>query len=156
MDEQKPNNTEPMDTDLDRLVDSALAKYAAVEPRAGLESRIFANLRADRSGVPERSWWRWGLAAAVATMFVIALALALRPGKSSKPTIASHPDVTVQPVLKPEEPIVSPNQVAVKDMPKPFHRARTHSHSLEATTALTPKLDQFPSPRPLTEQEKMA
>ena len=33
---------------LDRDLDAALAKYAAVEPRAGLEDRVLANLRAER------------------------------------------------------------------------------------------------------------
>lgn len=154
MEEQKPNR-DSRNADLDRILDTALAKYAAVEPRAGLEGRILANLRAERSQVRSRSWWKWGLAAAVAAMFVIALALALRPGKSSKPTIASHANLTVQPAHKPEEPSMSRDRIAVKDMPKPVHRLRIHSYS-QTTTALVPKLDQFPSPRPLTEQEKMA
>ena len=32
--------------DLDRALDAALAKYTSVEPRAGLDERILANLRA--------------------------------------------------------------------------------------------------------------
>ena len=153
MAEQKPNNKELRDTELDRLLDSALAKYAAAEPRAGLESRILANLRAARSRVPERSWWRWGLAA-VAAVFVIALALAFRPGKSSKPTIASHPDVTVQPAPEQEHKFVSQDHGAVRDAPKPVRKRPRRRYSSEIQLAArVPKLDQFPSPQPLSEQE---
>jgi hypothetical protein len=34
--------------DLDRLLDAALAKYAQVEPRSGLENRVLATLHAER------------------------------------------------------------------------------------------------------------
>ncbi len=36
--------------ELDRMLDAALAKYAAAEPRAGLEARVLANLRARDAG----------------------------------------------------------------------------------------------------------
>jgi hypothetical protein len=34
--------------EFDRMLDAALAKYAAVEPRTGLEERVLANLRPSR------------------------------------------------------------------------------------------------------------
>ncbi len=69
--------------ELDRMLDAALAKYAAVEPRTGLEDRILANLRAERTRVPDRAWWRWSVAGALAAVVVVALALAWRSGKPS-------------------------------------------------------------------------
>ena len=63
--------------ELDRVLDAALAKYAAVEPRTGLEERVLANLR---SAAPSANgtWWRWSFAAAAAAVLLIALTLAWR------------------------------------------------------------------------------
>lgn len=157
MDEQKSKNAEPLDADLDRTLDAALAKYATVEPRAGLEGRILANLRAERSRAPERSWWAWGLAAAAAAVFVVAIVLALRPGKALKPVIADHHSVPVQPAGKPEQPSAREEHAAVT-LHKPSHQRRSRPQTSESqvVAARVPKLDQFPSPRPLTEQEKLA
>ena len=156
MAEQKPNNAGPMDSDLDRILDAALAKYSAVEPRAGLEGRILANLRAERAPDSVRSWWRWSLAAVVAAVFVIALAMAFRPGKSSKPTIASHPDVTVQPAHEPEQRFANGDHGTDRNAPKPVRKHRNRPDSAEIQVAArTPKLDQFPSPQPLSEQEQI-
>ena len=41
--------------EFDRMLDAALAKYAAVEPRTGLEERVLANLRAEQARVPDHA-----------------------------------------------------------------------------------------------------
>jgi hypothetical protein len=154
MAEKKPNNAGPGDSDLDRTLDGVLAKYAAVEPRAGLEGRILANLRAERGDVPERSWWSWGLAAAVAAVFVVAIAIALRPEKPSKPTIADDHQVPAQTVHEPEQRLASDHHGVVKDSLKPRHKRQDAPHSWETRVAVrTPRLNQFPSPQPLSEEE---
>lgn len=156
MDDQKPNNTKPRDADLDRLMDAALAKYAAVEPRAGLESRILANLSAERSRVPDRSRWKCGLAAAVAAVFVIAIALVVRPGKTSKPTGADRQNVAIQGTREPERQFTSEQHMAVKHSATPVRRQRNRRSSSDIEVAARiPKLDQFPSPQPLSEQEQI-
>ena len=152
MDEQRLNNTEPQDVNLDRILDAALAKHAAVEPRAGLEGRVLANLRAERSRPAERYWRSWGLAGAVAAVSVIAIALALRPEKPAKPTIADHHNVPAQTVHEPEPRVAGDNHGVVKDLLKPGYKRQNVPHSLELAVR-TPKLDQFPSPQPLSEQE---
>ena len=45
MDDQQRRNLQA--DDLDRTLDAALANYAAVEPRAGLEDRILVRVRAE-------------------------------------------------------------------------------------------------------------
>ncbi len=50
-------NAEDRERELDRWLDEALARYSDVEPRAGLEQRILANLEARRQA--SRPWWRW-------------------------------------------------------------------------------------------------
>ena len=52
--------------DLNRALDSALARYRAVEPREGLEERILANVRAADTRSMQRTWWHWGFTAALA------------------------------------------------------------------------------------------
>ena len=74
---------------LDRMLEAALAKYAAAEPRPGLEDRVLANLRAERTRMPVHAWWRWSVAAVLAVV-IVAMALAWRSGKSSLPVVADH------------------------------------------------------------------
>ena len=136
---------------LDRELDAALAKYAAVEPRAGLEARVLANLRADRARVPVRAWWRWGAAVAV---LVIAVALLWRWEKPSRPVVVVHPTNTMQGVQEQPKQFVSncAESSGVHSVSTTPARKITR-HTSPVVAAAVPKLDQFPSPQPLTEQE---
>ena len=148
--------------ELDHALDAALAKYAAVEPRAGLEDRILANLRTERLRVPDRAWWRWGVAGALAAVVVLALGLAWRSTRPSQPVVKLRPTPTLQSAQKPAP------QPASNAGGKPTRRNQPGPHRLVAAQGTTvhrarpeviasadPKLDQFPSPRPLSEQEKI-
>jgi hypothetical protein len=144
---------------LDRELDAALAKFAAVEPRTGLENRILANLRAERTHAAQHSSWRWPVAAALGAMIVVvAISLAWRSRKPDQNITTQHPPAIVQP------PEHAGTQVAKNDAPKsirphdtrPRRRLTTLAVSSAATIVATaPKLDQFPSPQPLSEQEKI-
>jgi hypothetical protein len=97
--------------ELDLQVDAALAKYTSVEPMAGLDDRILANLRAERAQVPERAWWRWAVAGALATVAVVALTLAWRSGKSSLPVVADHSSAATQASKEPATQVISSGRV---------------------------------------------
>lgn len=153
MAEQDRNTTNQNQTtdDIDRALDAALARYASVEPRAGLEARVLANLRTESSESLSRIWWGWSLAAGA--IAVAALALALSLGKHSPKVIAVHPPVTTKGApsginvasgnaVRPQEPIRT--HKTVKRAPRPT-----------AVAEANPKLDQFPSPQPLSEQERI-
>jgi hypothetical protein len=142
--------------ELDRMLEATLAKYAAVEPRAGLEERVLANLRAERAGIPDRAWWRWGLAGALtAVVLVVALALAWRSGKPSPQQIVQHPSTIEQSPNVPQMPIVARDgHPAVQPVIGPTHTAGGRHARPAAMAEANPKLDVFPSPRPLSEQEK--
>ena len=147
--------------ELDHTLDAALAKFAAVEPRAGLEERILANLRAERSRVLDRAWWRWSAAGALAVVIVVAVALAWRSGKPSHGVIANHSSTMPHAAKHPTTPIVAngrENQVRGNHA-RPQQRVarrRTAVHRPQSIVAsANPKLDRFPSPQPLSEQEKI-
>ncbi len=146
-----------MHDEVDRGLDAALAKYAAAEPREGLEGRILANLRAERAQAPQGAWWQWRIAGVLTAAIVVALALAWRSGNPSPPVIANHPSATVPDVehvrsnggLEPDEGIGPPPAV------HPAIRHGMHHVSVTAIATANPKLDQFPSPQPMSEQEEL-
>jgi hypothetical protein len=149
-------NEQPSEKDaLDVALDAALRKYSAVEPRAGLEQRILAQLQTECSRLPNRSWWRWSAAGAIAALLAFTLTLAWR---SSRTTTA-----VVRPLSTPIERVRnSTTRVAVdggtQATPaiRPQHRVARHRSSQPLLAADEPKLDQFPSYRPLSEHEKLA
>jgi hypothetical protein len=150
----------PNEHDLDVALDAALAKYSAVEPRAGLEERVLAHMREEQTRYAERGWWRWGFAAAVVAIFVVAVALAWRSGKTSQLVIANRPSVLAP---SPKAPAVAVDASAdasnKKNAVRPRERVSIHRSAHlsphAAVMATVPKLDQFPSPQPLSEQEKI-
>lgn len=148
---------------LDRSLDAALAKYSTVEPRAGLEARILANLRAEQDKTPVRSWWRWGLATALATLAVVVVALAWRSGKPAQVAIEHHASTTQQQTTAPNSPqpetqtlVNQPANSVHSDQTAPTRIAAARRAPARAARTREPKLDRFPSPEPLTEQEKLA
>jgi hypothetical protein len=138
--------------ELDRLLDSALAKYSTVEPRSGLEERVLANLQAERKNDPSRVRWQWGLAAVLAAVVVAALSFSWRLETTKDPSVAGHPAVRDSSSRIPER------QMARHDLntetPQRFELAhRKTPHPIAPIPVAGPKLDQFPSPQPLSEQE---
>jgi hypothetical protein len=137
--------------DLDSVLDAALAKYAAVEPRAGLEERILANLQSPQARVPNRAWWPWSVAGAWAAVVVVVLTLAWRSAQPPHLSVSNHSSTTAQSPRQPEA-LVAPSLGGNQDRGNKVRRATVQ---LRAVIAINPKLDQFPSPQPLSEQEKM-
>jgi hypothetical protein len=167
---RRVSENRPLENDrLDRELDAALAKYAAVEPRAGLEERVLASLRAEREHAAVRVWWRWpalGLAAAVLVVAAISLMGKLgmgRPGMGrsgrSTPAITAHrPPTTGQGAKQPGTRIAT-NDVGIPIRPAlptvPKRPARHSARPPQAIVANGPRLDHFPSPRPLSDEEKL-
>jgi hypothetical protein len=141
---------EPEDKNqLDQWLYSALKQYGEAEPRAGLEGRVLANLRAANVRASAKRTW-WPVWAAVAAGIAIAGVSFVAFGNKS----AKKETVAVQrPSLRlPKAPIAtSPAPVLISSASrKPAHRP-----SVRAVKAPEPRLDQFPAPRPLTQQEEM-
>ena len=145
--------------ELDRMLNAALAKYAAVEPRTGLEERVLSTLRAEQAHVSDRAWWRWGAIAARVAVFLVTLALTWRSDKQPHPVVANRPVFTTQP---PKERTIHTVSNAQSSGVRPVRIRPDAARKVAVppsppTLAITrpPKLDQFPSPQPLSEQEKI-
>lgn len=142
--------------ELDRMLDAALAKYAAAEPRAGLEARVLANLRTERARVADRTWWRWGLAAAALAVVVVTVALDWRSGRPSLPVVKNHPSAPAHVSKEPKRQVASNGVGSGVRLPRPGTAPKvTVSPNIPIANAPHPKLGQFPSPQPLSEQEKI-
>jgi hypothetical protein len=140
---------------LDRELDAALAKYAAVEPRIGLEERILANLRAKRERSATNSWWRWPAVAALSALFLVTGVFAWKSRKPAQ-NIAAHVLITSQTNAHDVTPNAPQDGVAAFPSRKTGagRQLKTPSRRAPAPVlASAPKLEQFPSPQPLSEQE---
>jgi len=137
----------------ERELDAVLTKYAAAEPREGLESRILANLQAERIQAPNRAWWRWSLAALTAIVILVAT-LVWRIGPSQH-EVMNHIPATVEAPKAPTVQVASTSSSAPARANHAAIRNTQPHHSLPTVAAALPKLDQFPSPQPLSEQEKL-
>ena len=150
----------PERDELDRLIDSELARYA--EPRAGLEQRILARVEADavrRPGIPGR-WQRWVLAGAMATMAIAAVFVSTSrqstPNETSA-TTARTMRPRPAPITTAKEPVP---EIHVQVRPLPRVAKMQHSgiripvQTAGANRSRYPKLDVFPAPQPLSEEEQ--
>jgi hypothetical protein len=134
--------------EIDRALDLALAKYAAAEPRTGLEERVLASLHAELEHARDHAWGRWGVVAVFATIVLVVLGLAwitMRPA----PAIARRP-----PSLAPSAESPTP-QTAPTRPPARGPAAKAVAHRSRPAAPAYPKLDQFPSPQPLSDQERI-
>jgi hypothetical protein len=151
-------NQQDLENDrLDRELDAELAKFAKAEPRAGIEERVLANLRAEQARTAEHLWWRWPALAALAGLIVVFASLAWRL-QTRGHNIASHSPAATQTPEHIGTQLVNNGGRGSMRLPEAGsgRRLRRHAISHPATfVASTPRLDQFPSPQPLSEQEKM-
>lgn len=139
--------------DLDRILDAALAKHASAEPRPGLEDRILAKVRSDAVPTTQHAWWYFGIAVALAAI-LLAAAINRRSPKlfleSARRTAPARPNPSAM-----DPPKLNPD--AGRSQPQtPIHIAKTTATPVgKPRVPKNPKLDVFPSPHPLSEQEQM-
>ena len=139
----------------DEMLDSLLANYSSAEPRPGLETRILANLReAEEEKAPQGSWdFRWLWAGMVTAAIIVAAVLIGGRHRVEPPThvIVKTSPVAPQPEIQPHAPIV--RQETAK-----LHRRKSSTvptAQRNATLALSERPANFPTPAPLSEQERM-
>jgi hypothetical protein len=142
---------------LGRELDAALAKYASVDPRPGLENRVLASLRAEQLARPNHTWWRWGLAGALAAIVIVAVVLAWKSGEPAHPVVAQRSLQTTQSPRTPATPAGSnfESNRARPSAPRSVREGSPHRRHPATPAPALPKLDQFPS-RQAPSQEELA
>jgi len=143
------------DKRVDEMLDSLLANYSSAEPRPGLETRILANLQGAAGNESPAGWWnfKWIWAGMVAAAIVMAAVLINGRHRIEPPT---HVIVKTSPAI-PQPEIQAHAPIARQET------ARVHRHKpltvptaqRNATLALTKRPAVFPTPTPLSEQEKL-
>ena len=142
---------------LDRELDAALAQYGAGEPKAGLEQRVLTNLQAEREKIASRTWWRWPVTVALAAAVTIAVSVSLtwRSAKTSPVVSVDRPPTSVESGGQNGQLLAGD----VRNPPPLISSARRNQTNRDRrrqpTVAAGPKLEQFPSPQPMSEQEKI-
>jgi hypothetical protein len=144
--------------DLDLLLDSALATYADPGPDSGLENRVLAALSAVQSEprtvitLRSRRWLPWAIAVPIAASLLLLWLLIAhhRQLPTSAPQQARQ--FAPGPIAPPAAP---PNQLR-RAVPR-RHTVRITQPPSSVQTAQAaplPKLDVFPTPKPLTPEEQ--
>jgi xanthosine utilization system XapX-like protein len=134
---------------LDDWLDNALRQYGNAEPRIGLESRILANMEAAGKRALLGCSYGWLLAATSAAALLIGIWFGIWHRPQSAPK--------AQPILKIAGDVGK--QIGSKIIPaargrhKGMQRRRQVNEASTVELAGAPKLEQFPSPRPLSQQE---
>ena len=143
------------DKQMDEMLDSMLANYSAAEPSPGLETRILANLREAEKKEAPHGWWnfKWIWAGAVAAAIIVAAVLI-----SGRHRVAPPTNVVVrtsQPV--PPTRRIQPHAPTTHHETARIHRRKPSTPTLpqNATLALRDRPAVFPTPTPLSEQEKL-
>jgi hypothetical protein len=139
---------------IDDMLDSLLANYSSAEPRPGLETRILANLR-EAEKKASQGWWnfKWLWAGVVTGAIIVAAVLISGRHRVAPPTNV---------VVKSSQPAPQPeNQRHVPIAPKETAKVPRHKPSTAPTAqqsaalALSQRPAIFPTPTPLSEQEKL-
>jgi len=138
---------------LDELLEASLERYGGGEPRAGLEMRIMAGVRS-RQGAARRLRLVWatavcaGLLAAVVLVFHSARA----PGRHSTTSASGAHKTPLQAAKAPASPGSASARLGTPRLVRgPKEKPRTPKPGVRATR----RPEQFPTPMPLTEQEKL-
>jgi hypothetical protein len=140
---------------IDDMLDSLLANYSSAEPRPGLETRILANLQGAAGNESPAGWWnfKWIWAGMVTAAIIVAAVLISGRHRVAPPTNV---------VVKSSQPAPQPeNQRHVLIAPKETAKVPRHKPSTapiaqqSAALALSQRPAVFPTPTPLSEQEKL-
>jgi hypothetical protein len=139
---------------IDDMLDSLLANYSSAEPRPGLETRILANLREAEEKKASQGWWnfRWVWAGAVAAAIIVAAVLINgrhRVEPSTHAILKTSPSVP-QPEIQAHAPAVRNETVRIRP-----RKSLAPTRPQNAALALSERPAVFPTPTPLSEQEKL-
>jgi hypothetical protein len=141
------------DKRMDEMLDSLLANYSSEEPRQGLETRILANLRESASSEASHRWWnfKWLWAGVVMAAIIVAAMLTGKRQHVMPPTnvLVRTTQPVPQPEIQPHTPIARQETARL-----PRHKRSMPALPQNATLAPSQRPAVFPTPTPLSEQER--
>jgi hypothetical protein len=150
---------------MDDMLDSLLAGYSSAEPRPGLETRIMATLRDAESREALRGGWnlKWVWAgAALAAVIVAGLLIGIKRHVAPAPrTVVQTTQPAVrQPVIQHpivQQPAIQSSIPAAVGSERVIHRHKdlTPGPQQNVALALSQRPAVFPTPTPLSEQERL-
>jgi hypothetical protein len=144
-------NADDRERQLEHWLDDALRGYSDVEPRAGLEQRVLANLETRQC--ERRPWWQWALVPAAVAIAISAAVLLI---ERTRPLPPASPVARVAPrVSAPAKGVPAVRQVVhPASPPAGVHRSAPPPMQVAlAQRDRPPRLNAFPSPAPLSPQE---
>jgi hypothetical protein len=147
----------PEHDQFDLAVQSALSSYGDPGPESGLDERILARIDAEGVVRPRQRWIPWVIAAPIAAGLLLLLVLSSH--SKTEPQFVRHDGA-----LKMQAPLIQQLQTAkaipeASKLPRPARREcdlALHNQSTAGAgnAAPLPKLDVFPTPQPLTPEER--
>jgi len=132
----------------DDVLEGALKRYGDVQPRAGIEGRVLANLAAREQRRLIRWRWMWAASGAAALAVALAVWLSHSPGGQAPHQAAVQEEEAILAAPVPAPKAVLPGSGEAR------HVRRTR-RPLRVAVEAEAKLPRFPSPRPIGEQELM-
>ena len=152
---------EDREHEIDRWLDDAVAQYAKAEPRPGLEGRILARVAEARRESSQKLRWWGALALSAAAILVAALVWHAQTEPTQVPDSGvarvTAPTATKEHDASGQQLGSSAKQAASEKPPSTIAQSRLPRgvHAVVVENIAWPKLERFPTPQPLSDQEQM-
>jgi hypothetical protein len=149
---------------LDNILDEALSTYRDAEPLAGIEDRVLQRITA-RCETKRRLWWRSSAAVACAAIITLVAYVALRHSVEVPVQHATQrPQVPVTVAKSDDQPSVATQSVRAAEPSPPKTSKPKSATAIAAPSPVAsaserkphaiPAPDQFPTPTPLSAEER--
>jgi hypothetical protein len=135
--------------ELDKILDRALASYSQEEPRPGLSGRVSNRIRT--AGLGHRfSWLRWAMAIPAIASFLLLVFWIFDSSKPSRSTFRASTEIRGHAAASP-----SHDREGAVNIPQKHHARLSGSRpGVKPKRLGLPKREQFPTPTPLTAEER--
>jgi len=140
--------------DLDLQLDAALATYADPEQNSHLAAQILTAIAPVRPVIPPRRQWAIGVPAFAALLLAAFFPLRHFPTHHHAESTATASAPKIASEIASRTTPTQPNQVAVSRPPQKAAKARRARIQPPVEEAFLPKQEVFPTPTPLTPQER--
>jgi len=139
---------------VDELLEASLKQYRSEEPRLGLEMRILAGVRT-REAAARRRRLVWAMALCAGMLAAIGLVLHSAHAPSRHPAASAAAGAQRAP-LQAAKPPASPGSSDPRIWsPRLVHGPKAKPQTPKPGVHAAKRPEQFPTPMPLTEQEKL-